>query len=135
MEDADNIKYLSNIEKREPKSRQVKIRLTEKQASELKRRAKNFFKSPTGWATALVISNLSNHPIFSDTELEELRKVRQEIHRIGINLNQISRSINMDPKNTSQLYGLDWPAIIASVNRARDTVDKIRLAAIKRWSA
>ena len=42
----------------------------------------------------LLVSNLYNEKILNGTEYELLRKSNYQLHKIGVNLNQIAKAIN-----------------------------------------
>ncbi len=59
-----------------------------------KERAKEKGMAPSRWIAALVQSHLSGEPVMTDSELEQLRAITNELSAIGRNLNQIAREVN-----------------------------------------
>lgn len=67
------------------------VRCTEKELGELHQKAK---RTKLSVSRFLVKSALSDEQILSAEEKEEIRQLRFEIRKIGINLNQITFSVN-----------------------------------------
>jgi hypothetical protein len=50
--------------------------------------------SPAGWVAALVSHRVRGRPRFSGPDELALLAIRSEVHRIGVNVNQIARALN-----------------------------------------
>ncbi len=81
---------------KEKKSRQIyekrtEVRLTEKELSKLHEKAE---KAKLSISRLLVKSALSDDKVLTAEEKDEIKQLRFEIRKIGINLNQIAHYIN-----------------------------------------
>lgn len=70
------------------------VRLGPLEATHVEREAAAMGLRRAGWVAALVRRHAAGRPTFSRTEEAALLAVQGEIHRIGINLNQIARALN-----------------------------------------
>ncbi len=71
--------------------KRLEVRLT---ADELERLHQQAKKANRSLSRLLVKSALENSKVLTVEELEEVQQLRHEVRRVGINLNQIARSLN-----------------------------------------
>ena len=74
---------------------QVGVRLKPVERAALAEAARSHGTSPASWLRSLAIVRLAGKPQWSPAELEELREVFRELRRIGSNVNQIARALNV----------------------------------------
>lgn len=74
---------------------QIGIRLKGEERRALGAAAADRGTSPANWVRALTIVHLARKPQWNAGELAELREVFRELRRIGNNVNQIARALNV----------------------------------------
>lgn len=74
---------------------QIGIRLKGEERRALNEAARARGTSPANWVRALAIVHLARKPQWNTAELSELREVFKELRRIGNNVNQIARALNV----------------------------------------
>lgn len=74
---------------------QVGVRLKSAERAALAEAARSHGTSPASWLRSLAIVHLAKKPQWNAVELEELREVFKELRRIGSNVNQIARALNV----------------------------------------
>lgn len=74
---------------------QVGVRLKSVERIALAEAARDAATSPANWLRSLAIVHLSRKPQWSGAELAELREVFRELRKIGNNVNQIARAMNV----------------------------------------
>jgi len=74
---------------------QIGIRLKGEERRALNEAASARGTSPANWVRALAIVHLAKKPQWNTAELAELREVFRELRRIGNNVNQIARALNV----------------------------------------
>jgi hypothetical protein len=62
-------------------------------------RAKLTDSSPQHYIIRLILNDLTNDNILLGSEIEQLKKSNYELHKIGININQIAKAINSGEKD------------------------------------
>jgi hypothetical protein len=75
--------------------KQVGVRFKAPELSALAAAADSRATSPANWLRSLAIVHLARKPQWSAAELDELREVFRELRRIGNNVNQIARALNV----------------------------------------
>lgn len=75
--------------------RKVMVRLKEEERSSLLEAARNRNTTPANWLRSLALAHLSQRPQWNEAEVKVLRDVYIELRRIGNNLNQIARALNV----------------------------------------
>ena len=73
----------------------VTVRLKEAERLALLAAARDRQTTPSVWLRCLAVVHLSRRPQWNDPEVAELRAVFTELRRIGTNLNQIARALNV----------------------------------------
>lgn len=117
------------------KCRQINIRLTPAQADELKKRANAENKTPTTWVRWIAQANLAKEPVYTDKDRVELRNTSEQLSRVGRNINQIAKAMNIDPRNSQIMGSLDWGKVGLVVSSLEQEVENMRTAAQRRWAA
>ena len=79
--------------------RRIAVRMTEREHAGLTDRAK---KAGLSLSRYLIKAGLSDGQVLTADEREEIRQLRHEVRRAGINLNQIARSLNAWENGQSQ---------------------------------
>lgn len=74
---------------------QIGVRLKEAERVALNEAARARATSPANWLRSLAIVHLAGKPQWNAVELDELREVFKELRRIGNNVNQIARALNV----------------------------------------
>lgn len=76
------------------RSAKLTVRLSAADARGLAAAAEEMELTPNGWAAAVLRWRLAGRVTFSPAEAAALQRIQGEIHRIGININQIARALN-----------------------------------------
>lgn len=76
-------------------ARQVGVRLKDPERVALLRAAQARRTTPANWLRSLAIVHLGRRPQWSDDETAELRAIGMEVRRVGNNLNQLARTMNV----------------------------------------
>lgn len=92
------------------KKRRVGIYLTENEQQAIAETANAEGTSSSAWMVRIIRAALTNMPPLSKTEAAQLSKSNFELHKIGVNLNQVAKHLNA---------GLDDPA-------ARQTIEQLK---------
>ena len=88
-------------EQRQPKKR-IQISLREYDYNILNKIAKNTDTSINYYIIRLILNNIySKNVKLLGTEIEQLRKSNYEIHKIGVNINQIAKNLNTANSDTN----------------------------------
>ena len=74
---------------------QVGVRLKPQERVALASAARSHGTSPANWLRALALVHLARKPQWNAAELDELRELFKELRRIGSNVNQIARALNV----------------------------------------
>lgn len=74
---------------------QVGVRLKPQERAALASAARSHGTSPANWLRALAIVHLARKPQWNAVELDELRELFKELRRVGSNINQIARALNV----------------------------------------
>ncbi|WP_454888847.1 MobC family plasmid mobilization relaxosome protein [Sphingobium indicum] len=96
---------------------QIGIRLKGEERRALNAAAAARGTSPANWVRALAIVHLAGKPQWNPAELAELREVFKELRRIGTNVNQIARALNV-----AQQTGQYPPHQHRAVQEAAETI-------------
>ena len=75
--------------------RQIGVRLKDAERIALLRAAQARRTTPANWLRSLAIVHLGRRPQWSDEEVTELRAIGMEVRRVGNNLNQVARAMNV----------------------------------------
>ena len=73
----------------------VSVRLKDKERFALLDAARSRRTTPSAWLRSLAVVHLGRRPQWNEQEVAELRDVFTELRRIGSNLNQIARALNV----------------------------------------
>ncbi len=74
---------------------QVTVRLKDAERLALLQAATARNTTPTNWVRSLAIAHLGRRPQWNDAEVLALREVFAELRRIGVNVNQIAKALNV----------------------------------------
>lgn len=77
-----------------PRSTKLTVRLAAADARGLDAAAAAMGLSRNGWAAAVIRRRLVGRPTFRRSEELTLLAIQAEVHRIGVNVNQIARALN-----------------------------------------
>ena len=81
-----------------PRNKEIHIRVTEQQLSNIRRKAREAKMSVSKYLTARALIEQTIHTEQEDAKNATLQAIRAEIHRIGVNINQIAHRVNMGGK-------------------------------------
>ncbi len=81
-----------------PRNREIHIRVTEQQLSDIQQKAHEAGTSVSKYLTAHALIEQTIHTVQEDEKNATLQAIRAEIHRIGVNINQIAHRVNMGGK-------------------------------------
>lgn len=70
------------------------VRLSERDAADIQTEAAGTGLTPNAWAAAVLRRRLSGRPTFPPAERAVLIALHGEVHRVGVNVNQIARALN-----------------------------------------
>ncbi|NPD70348.1 plasmid mobilization relaxosome protein MobC (plasmid) [Lichenicola cladoniae] len=76
-------------------ARQIGVRLKDAERVALLRAAQARRTTPANWLRSLAIVHLGRRPQWNDPEAAELREIGMEVRRVGNNLNQLARAMNV----------------------------------------
>lgn len=81
-----------------PRNREIHIRVTEQQLSDIQQKAHEAKMSVSKYLTAHALIEQTIHTEQEDKKNATLQAIQAEIHRIGVNINQIAHQANMGKK-------------------------------------
>ena len=103
---------------------QIGIRLKGDERRALNEAASTRGTTPANWVRALAIVHLARKPQWSTAELSELREVFKELRRIGTNVNQIARALNV-AQQTGQYPPHQHLAVQEAANTIRSEMRRV----------
>lgn len=86
-----------------PRNREIHIRVTEHQLSNIRRKAREAGVSVSKYLVTHALTDRAIQGAREDAKNATLQAIRAEIHRIGVNLNQIVHQVNISKKLISLL--------------------------------
>lgn len=81
-----------------PRNREIHIRVTEQQLSDIQQKAHEAKMSVNKYLTAHALVEQTIHTVQEDEKNATLQAIRAELHRIGVNINQIAHQANLGKK-------------------------------------
>ena len=90
---------IETIESDSNKKKRLQFSLKESHFKILLERAKLTDSSPQHYIIRLILNDLTDDNILLGSEIEQLKKSNYELHKIGININQIAKAINSGEKD------------------------------------
>ncbi len=99
----------------------VTVRLKDAERFALLQAATARNTSPTNWLRSLAILHLSRRPQWNDAEVQALRDVFAELRRIGSNINQVARALNVAVSSGEYPAGQGEAALVAVEGVRRET--------------
>ena len=112
------------------KKQRLQFSLKESHFNILLERAKLTDSSPQHYIIRLVLNDLTDANILLGNEIEQLKKSNYELHKIGVNINQIAKAINAGEKDK---VGDDLKLIFDLVNSHVEVVKNILAKNTKRY--
>jgi uncharacterized protein YukE len=103
---------------------QIGIRLKGEERRALNAVASDRGTSPANWVRALAIVHLARRPQWNQAELAELRELFKELRRIGNNVNQIARALNV-AQQTGQYPPHQHRAVKEAAEMIRDEMRRV----------
>lgn len=105
----------------------IQISLTDKEYKILKQRQKiHLHSSMAQEAKYYILNAIYNNKIINQLELNALALTRAEIHKIGVNINQIARAINnREVKEISESLGNDIKILQEKIDEIKDKINNI----------
>ena len=104
----------------ERRASKLTLRLRADELSAIEEMARERGLTRTAWVTGLVRARLFNRPVMPVDEDQVYRRAVSELHRIGINLNQIARAMN-----TAVMEGQLVRSEAQSIEEARKEIRQI----------
>lgn len=104
------------------RSEKLTIRLKPEELRALAAASKERGMPPTTWLTSIVRARLLQRPTLNEAEGHAFRSAHRELNRIGINLNQIARLMNVAAEGGAVLR-----ADVDTINEARVEIRAITL--------
>lgn len=77
-----------------PRPEKLTVRLSERDAAGMHAEAASTGLTPNAWAAAVLRRRLAGRPSFPPAERAVLIALHGEVHRVGVNVNQIARALN-----------------------------------------
>jgi len=77
------------------RGRMLSVRFRDEERAALTVAARSRETTPTNWVRSLALVHLMQRPQWNRAELDEIREVAREARRIGANVNQIARAVNV----------------------------------------
>lgn len=98
-----------------------------------KARAQSKGMALSRWIAALVQSNLTRHPVLTDTELQAVDTTTRELSAIGRNINQIARALNEAHFQTERVRLDRLAALAEAIHKTRDAIRVLVRASRQAW--
>ncbi|WP_348826933.1 plasmid mobilization relaxosome protein MobC [Halomonas sp. RT37] len=118
----------------ETRSRKLTIRLSPTQERWLAQRAQEEgYPSRTSWVTAMVMAELYQEPVLTDSEVAVLRESNRELRAIGKNLNQITKVLNIEFRDSDKLKREAIEALAERIEQHKDQVASLLSRNMNRW--
>lgn len=130
-----NVDENESIPYRPGKSNQVNVRLSDLNLELLDRRAESEgYSNRTAWATAVLLAALNQEPVLTDKEVDALRESNRELRAIGKNLNQITRVLNIEFRESDKLKREAIEKLDERIEQHKDLVAALLARNMNRWS-
>ncbi len=118
----------------EARSRKLTIRLSPSQERWLAQRAQEEgYPSRTSWVTAMVLAELHREPVLTEAEVAALRESNRELRAIGKNLNQITKALNIEFRESDKLKREAIEALAERIEQHKDQVASLLSRNMNRW--
>ncbi|NDL70841.1 MobC family plasmid mobilization relaxosome protein [Halomonas alkaliphila] len=127
MKEDEQEEYATRISK-------VTIRLTPVQACCLQQHARSEgYPNRSSWVTAMVLAELHQEPVLTDEEVNALRESNRELRAIGKNLNQISKVLNIEFRESDKLKQQAIMALSDRIEQHKGQVASLLSRSMNRW--
>lgn len=123
--------------KEPPKGKRVQINvgLSSDEAARVVMVAKQAGLSRVEWIVKLIRAHLFKAPQFGPTEVEALMDSNRQLAAVGRNLNQIAKTLNLDPNASYQVTVEAIQALADQIKQHRRTVAGLLDSNLNRWGA
>ena len=113
----------------------VMVRLKGAERTAVLEAARSRATTPANWLRSLALAHLSRQPQWNDQELQALREVFAEVRRIGNNINQIARALNVAAHTGEQPPGQGEAArdAVRELSRELKRVGGVVAANLQYW--
>ena len=118
------------VENKDKNTKIIRISITDSEYQILKKRQKiHLHSSMAQEAKYYILNSIYNDKILSQLEVNALALARAEIHKIGVNLNQIARAVNnKDIKEIPEYFKKDIEILHSKIddlkNKINDVIEK-----------
>lgn len=121
-------------ELKENLSRKITVRLSELDSKKLTKKAiEEGYENRTKYATSILLSHLKKEPVFTNNEIAALLKSTAQMLAIGRNLNQITKAINIEYRESEKLKKESIEKISSFIQDHISQVKNILGKNMKRW--
>ncbi|NIC06305.1 plasmid mobilization relaxosome protein MobC [Billgrantia bachuensis] len=125
---------MADDQENEPRPRKLTIRLSPSQERWLAQRAQEEgYPSRTSWVTAMVLAELHREPVLTEAEVAVLRESNRELRAIGKNLNQITKALNIEFRESDKLKREAIEALAERIEQHKDQVASLLSRNMNRW--
>lgn len=125
---------MADDQEHEARSRKLTIRLSPTQERWLAQRAQEEgYPSRTSWVTAMVLAELHREPVLTEAEVAVLRESNRELRAIGKNLNQITKALNIEFRESDKLKREAIEALADRIEQHKDQVASLLSRNMNRW--
>ena len=85
------------------------------------------------WIASLMQSNLSTHPVLTDTEVHAVQTTTRELAALGRNINQIARALNEAPFQTERVRLDSLAELSDKIEHVRQAIRSLVRASRNAW--
>ncbi len=119
---------------KEVKTDHVTIRFTNKLLKRISHQAKSEgYLSQSNWIRASVMANIFREPVLSQDEVQALRESNRYLAAIGRNLNQMTRVLNIDFRQSNKVNREFIEELNRRIENHKDEVSKLIDKNCRRW--
>ncbi len=112
---------------------QINVGLNADEAEQVVEAANGAGLSRVEWIVKLIRANVLRRPQFNTAEVDVLIESNRQLAAIGRNLNQIAKTLNLDPNASYQVTVDAIQSLIADIKQHRRTVAGLLDANLNRW--
>jgi|TARA_R110002050_G_scaffold89869_2_gene189253 hypothetical protein len=89
-------------------------------------------QSPSAFAKKVLIASIEKKPILMEEETSILKESNFHLSIINNNINQIAKSLNINPKNSNQVIGIDFESIQDLLSKNLEAVRSLYSSSLER---